>query len=126
MQSSSSSSSKKTIIEEVQQERLLTQPHEYIRDSLRFRYKNCIFCGNRTEYTCIKCGYCYSCHWKREQFEEIEQRDNLKDFYISMSKVNDDNDQKKLQTEKKQVGGAAEKDHHQIQGLEKWGILNVL
>src|SRR5919198_3841207 len=87
MQSSSSpSSSKKTIIEEVQQERLLTQPHEYIRDSLRFRYKNCIFCGTRTEYTCIKCGYCYSCHWKREQLEETELRDNLKDFYASMSK----------------------------------------
>src|SRR5919204_4494953 len=101
---SSLSTSKKTIKEEAQ-EKLITSPHEYIRDSLHFRYKNCIFCGNRTEYTCIKCSYCYSCHWKREQFEEIEQRDNLKDFYISMSKVNDDNDQKKLQTEKKQVGG---------------------
>src|SRR5919198_5396041 len=99
MQSSSSSSSKKTIIEEVQQERLLTQPHEYIRDSLRFRYKNCIFCGNRTEYTCIKCGYCYSCHWKREQLEETELRDNLKDFYVSMSKTADkDNDQAKNKT----------------------------
>jgi hypothetical protein len=28
----------------------------------------------------------YSCHWKREQLEETELRDNLKDFYVSMSK----------------------------------------
>src|ERR671930_422355 len=95
---SSLSTSKKTIKEEAQ-EKLITSPHEYIRDSLHFRYKNCVSCGNRTEYTCIKCGYCYGCHWKREQLEEIEQRDNLKDFYLSMSsKVsNDINNQTKKQ-----------------------------
>ena len=114
--SSSPSSSKKTIKEDAQ-ERILTSPHEYIRDSLYFRYKNCIFCGNRTEYTCIKCGYCYSCHWKREQLEEIEQRDNLKDFYVSMSnKLSNDISQAEKQDD------TAEK----VQGLEKWGTLNVL
>ena len=112
---SSLSTSKKTIKEEAQ-EKLITSPHEYIRDSLHFRYKNCVSCGIRTEYTCIKCSYCYSCHWKREQVEEIEQRDNLKDFYLSMSsKVsNDINNQTKKQ------------DFAPIQGLEKWGTLNVL
>src|ERR671935_2594687 len=109
MQSSSPSSSKKTIKEEAQ-EKLLTSPHEYIRDSLHFRYKYCISCGNRTEYTCIKCGYCYSCHWKREQLEEIEQRDNLKDFYVSISKANNDNHQEKLKTHRQQYD-TAEKDH---------------
>src|SRR5919197_1537352 len=113
---SSLSYSKKPTITGAKHERLLISPHEYIRDSLRFRYKNCISCGNRTEYTCIKCGYCYTCHWKREQLEEIEQRDNLKDFYLSMSsKVsNDINNQTKKQ------------DFAPIQGLEKWGTLNVL
>src|SRR5918912_332671 len=129
MQTSSSFSTftKKPTIGAQHKERLLISPHDYIGDSLRFRYKNCISCRNRTQYTCIKCGYCYSCHWKREQLEEIEQRDNLKDFYVSMSKANEDNHQeKKLKTHRQQYN-TAEKDHHQqIQGLEKWGTLDVL
>jgi hypothetical protein len=128
MQSSPSFSTftKKPTTEAQNKERLLTSPHEYIRDSLRFRYENCISCENRTQYTCIKCGYCYSCHWKREQLEEIEQRDNLKDFYVSVSKANKDNHQeKKLKTHRQQYD-TAEKDHQQIQGLEKWGTLNAL
>jgi len=66
----------------------LLAPHEYIRDTLYFRYQDCISCGNRTGFTCIKCGYCYSCHWKKEQIEEIELRNNLKDFHASLSKKN--------------------------------------
>jgi hypothetical protein len=45
-------------------------PHEYIRDILPFRYQECISCGNRTGLACIKCGYCYSCHWKKEKAEK--------------------------------------------------------
>jgi hypothetical protein len=56
-----------------EEERLLT-PHEYIRDTISFKYQNCISCGRRTGFTCIKCGYCYSCHWKKEQVEEVELR----------------------------------------------------
>jgi hypothetical protein len=40
-------------------------PHEYIRDILTFSYHECVSCRNRTNLTCIKCGYCYSCHWKK-------------------------------------------------------------
>ena len=126
MRASSSSFStftKKPTIEAQHKERLITSLHEYIRDSLRFRYENCISCRNRTQYTCIKCGYCYSCHWKREQLEEIEQRDNLKDSYVSMSKANKDNHQEKLKTHRQQQYGTSGKDHQQIQGLEKWGTL---
>src|ERR671912_1147600 len=89
-----------------EQERILT-PHEYIRDTMSFRYQDCVFCGNRTEFTCIKCGYCYSCHWKKEQVEQIELRDNLKKFYTSLSKASNSNsdgnndDQKSQQTGKK-------------------------
>jgi hypothetical protein len=114
MQSSSPTSSKKTM-EEDTQERILTSPHEYIRDSLHSKYENCISCGSRTEYTCIKCGYCYSCHWKREQLEQIEQRDSLKDFYVSISKkISNDINQAKKQ------------DSTSVQGSEKWGTLDVL
>ena len=119
MQPSSCSSSPEPRIEE------LLRPHEYIRDSSSFKHKDCISCRNRTEYICIKCGYCYSCHWKSEQLEEIELRDNLKDFYLPMSKTaNKDNYQKKLQTEEQHK--VAEKDRQQIEGLEKWGTKDVL
>jgi hypothetical protein len=99
--------------------RILT-PHEYIRDTMSFRYQDCVFCGNRTEFTCIKCGYCYSCHWKKEQVEHLELRDNLKDFSLSLSKTsNDDNQNQKLQLQ--QLGGKDLK-----KGLEKWGTVDVL
>jgi hypothetical protein len=68
-------------------------------------------------HICIRCGYCYSCHWKREQVEEIELRDNLKDFYVSLSKARNDDDKQKQKLEQYEV-----KD----QELEKWGTLNVL
>src|SRR5215207_5399534 len=45
-------------------------PHEYIRDTISFRFRDCKFCGVRTELTCIKCGFCYSCHWKKEKAEK--------------------------------------------------------
>ncbi len=44
--------------------------HEYLRDTLIYRYTECD--TNRTEFTCIKCGFCWSCHWKKEQAEKIE------------------------------------------------------
>src|ERR687889_2537606 len=102
-----------------EQERILT-PHEYIRDTMSFRYQDCVFCGNRTEFTCIKCGYCYSCHWKKEQVEQLELRDNQKYFSLSLPKAsNDDNQNQKLQLQ--QQGGKDLK-----KGLEKWGTVDVL
>src|ERR671918_414796 len=99
-----------------EQQRLL-MPHEYTGEAISLRYQNCISCGHRTEFTCVKCGYCYSCHWKREQIEEIELRDNLKDFYVSLSKANNDDDKQKPKLEQYQV---------KEQELGKWGTLDVL
>jgi hypothetical protein len=99
----------------------MLSPHEYIRDTMSFRYQDCVFCGNRTEFTCIKCGYCYSCHWKKEQAEEIELRDNLKDFYASMSKPSNDDDNQNQKRQLQQQGGEDLK-----KGLEKWGTVDVL
>jgi hypothetical protein len=90
-------------------------PHEYIRDILPFQYQECISCGNRTDLTCIRCGYCYSCHWKKEQVEAIELRDNLKDLYVSLSKNNNDDDNQKPKLEQ-----------YLDQGFEKWRPLDVL
>lgn len=98
----------------------MLSPHEYIRDTMSFRYQDCVFCGNRTEFTCIKCRYCYSCHWKIEQAEEIELRDNLKDLYASMSKPSNDDNQNQKPKLQQQGGKDLEK------GLEKWGTVDVL
>ena len=97
-----------------EQQRLLT-PHEYTGEAISLRYQNCISCGHRTEFTCVKCGYCYSCHWKREQVEKIELRDNLKDFYVSLSKASNDDDKQKPKLEQSKV-----------KELGKWETLNVL
>jgi hypothetical protein len=102
------------------QQGLLT-PHEYIRDSFSFRYQDCISCGKRTGFACIKCGYCFSCHWKREQVEETELRDNLKDFYLSLSKASNDDDNNNQKLKLKQ-----DKAEDPDQGLGKWGTLDVL
>jgi hypothetical protein len=100
-----------------EQQRLL-KPHEYTGEAFSLRYQDCISCGHRTEFTCVKCGYCYSCHWKREQVEAIELRDNLKDFYASVSNAsNKDNEKQKMQQ-------VATKDLDQRS--EGWGTLNVL
>ena len=101
-----------------EQQRLLT-PHEYTREALSVRYQDCVSCLHRTEFTCMKCGYCYSCHWKREQVEEIELRDNLKDFYVSLPKTIKDDNSKKVPS---QQDGAKDLD----QRLERWGTLDVL
>ena len=99
------------------QQKLLT-PHEYTGEAFSLRYQDCVSCGHRTEFTCIKCGYCYSCHWKREQVEKVELRDNLKDFYVSLSKASDkDNEKQKVQQD-------ATKDLRKRS--EGWRTLDVL
>ena len=100
-----------------EQQRLLT-PHEYTGESISVRYQTCVSCHRSTEFTCVKCGYCYSCHWKREQVEEIQLRDNLKDFYASLSRTSNNDSQKP----ELQQAGTTSRD----QRTEKWGTLNVL
>jgi hypothetical protein len=105
-------------------EEKLLSPHEYIRDTLSFRYQNCISCGTKTEFTCIKCGYCYSCHWKKEQVEKIELRNNLKDFYLLLSKDRDDGNSQKLKSQKQEQ---KENNESTIQReTKKWETLDAL
>ena len=50
-------------------------PHEYLRQPLSaVRYQECKSCGKRTQLACIKCGYCYTCHWKEEEREKEEKK----------------------------------------------------
>jgi hypothetical protein len=57
--------------------------HEYIRDILPFQYQECISCGNRTDLTCIRCSYCYSCHWKKEKEERRLLEDKIAQIFPS-------------------------------------------
>src|SRR5919109_5291435 len=78
-----------------------TVPHEYIRDTLTFKYKECNSCGTRTQLTCTKCGYCYSCHWKREevgkQLLDNRYHDSDSPPFIPSSKLTDKEKQKEEQ-----------------------------
>ena len=57
--------------------------HEYIREILPFRYQECSSCGNRTDLTCIRCGYCYSCHWKKEKEEKKVLNNRISEIFPS-------------------------------------------
>ena len=65
-----------------EEQKLLT-PHEYTREALSVRYQDCVSCRHRTEFTCIKCGYCYSCHWKKEKEERRLLDDKFADIFSS-------------------------------------------
>lgn len=57
--------------------------HEYIRNIVPFRYQECSSCGNRTDLACIRCGYCYSCHWKKEKEEKRVFEDKIAQTFSS-------------------------------------------
>jgi len=46
--------------------------HDYLRDTVVSTYKECIYCKSRTQFTRVTCGYCYSCHWKREELGRVQ------------------------------------------------------
>jgi hypothetical protein len=46
--------------------------HEYIRETTTWKYDVCKCCDYRTPFTCVRCGYCWSCHWKKERLEKNE------------------------------------------------------
>ena len=50
-----------------------------IWDTLVSTYKECVSCHISTQFACVKCGYCYSCHWKLEKVES--ERDNSTVLY---------------------------------------------
>ena len=51
-------------------QQLQLRRHEYLRDSLEWNYHECVSCYNRSQFTCMKCGFCYSCHSKKEELEK--------------------------------------------------------
>ncbi|HYZ59427.1 MAG TPA: hypothetical protein VE544_07180 [Nitrososphaeraceae archaeon] len=60
-------------------------PHEYIRETLAVSYHDCKSCKNRTKFFCIRCGYCYSCHWKKEEAEKSLFSNKLDEIFSDSS-----------------------------------------
>jgi hypothetical protein len=58
--------------------------------------------------------------WKKEQIEEIELRDNLKDFLLSLSKDRNE-DSQKLKSQKQEENESTARIE-----AEKWGTLDAL
>jgi hypothetical protein len=52
--------------------------HDYLRDTLELGYNKCKSCKNRTQFTYMQCGFCDSCHWKKERLEKIKRSHQLK------------------------------------------------
>ena len=48
--------------------------HEYITSYVNPSYGECIDCNKRTIHICLKCHYCYSCHFKIENIEKEQRR----------------------------------------------------
>jgi hypothetical protein len=55
--------------------------HEYLRSISAFRYTLCENCKSRTQFGCTRCGYCWSCHFQKEQSERdwLEKLFNIRD-----------------------------------------------
>ena len=51
--------------------------HEYLRDTLGSKPVECRSCKKSKVFNCIKCRYCWSCHWKKEK-EELEKSPQIK------------------------------------------------
>jgi len=46
---------------------IIKHMHEFLRDtSVPLKYEQCKSCETRTQMTCIRCSFCWSCHWKQE------------------------------------------------------------
>ena len=50
--------------------------HEYLRDTLGSKYIECFSCKKNNLFACIRCKYCWSCHWKKEK-EELERNPQI-------------------------------------------------
>jgi hypothetical protein len=97
-------------------------PHEYERDTLSFRYEECKSCRNRTQLTCIKCGFCYSCHWKKEEVERRELRNKLDEFSrLSSSKKDDELEQQQQKEEEEEKEKKERQDQAHIIIVDVFG-----
>ena len=59
--------------------------HEYLRDSIGYKYHECRSCNVRTQFSCTICGFCWSCHWKIEQLAKIPY------YFLADNMTNADN-----------------------------------
>ena len=51
--------------------------HEYFTEYPPLSYRICTDCAKRTPHICLKCNYCFSCHYKVEQLEKYHKVKSL-------------------------------------------------
>jgi hypothetical protein len=51
--------------------------HEYFTEYPPLSYRVCTDCAKRTPHICLKCNYCFSCHYKVERLEKSEKVSSL-------------------------------------------------
>ncbi len=49
------------------------QMHEYFTEYPPNLYRKCADCNKRTPHICLKCNFCFSCHYKVERIEKSEK-----------------------------------------------------
>ena len=49
------------------------QMHEYFTEYPPNLYRMCADCNKRTPHICLKCNFCFSCHYKVESIEKNEK-----------------------------------------------------
>ena len=60
--------------------------HEYATSYSNVLYKECTHCNKRTLHICLRCGYCYSCHFKIESLERQQELMKVRKFYPSRTR----------------------------------------
>jgi hypothetical protein len=49
--------------------------HEYLTEyGNSLTYKNCVYCLSRKSTICIRCNFCYSCHYVIERIESSSRQ----------------------------------------------------
>lgn len=51
----------------------ISSMHEYFTEYPPLSYRVCADCDKRTPHICLKCNYCFSCHYKVERLEKNEK-----------------------------------------------------
>jgi hypothetical protein len=64
--------------------------HEYITSYIKPLYSQCIDCNKRTTHICVKCHYCYSCHFKIESIEKEKEKRVITSKYYPLSSFDRD------------------------------------
>lgn len=98
--------------------------HEYIRDTSSWKYDICKCCDYRTSFTCVRCKYCWSCHWKIERLEKYELLRN-RNRLSAKQRITDQVSNKTIPTSVSQLQQEDEMETIEKHNLSRRTMINV-